>query len=210
MYKRQPLYLAAGIRFSEMWTESSLSIWQWTFVEKVIDWRKKFGLSLPFLFLSILTHFLQMIYDLSDAYYRPRNYMELLYFGESHNMPLFIHDPLKTIYNLIANLETLWSAEHGLVRQFRSFQLSGLRILRGRNITTDKKWKTLIAYCGGWVDGKVRCGKTPLILGEEGTHHCPECSRLICPECQFCAENCSMYKERKPNSKEEIEKVFPG
>ena len=202
-----PIYLAAGIRFSEIWTKSSSSNWRWSFVEKVIDWRNKFGLSLPFLFLSILTHFLQMIYASHDADYRPRDYLELLYFGESHAMPLFIHDPLKTIYSLITNLGTLWTAEHGLVRQFRLFQLRGLRILRGRTDTTDKKWKTLIAYCGGWIDGKGRCDKTPLILGER-TCHCPECGRLICPECQFCAENCAMYKERKPSSKEGIEQVL--
>lgn len=192
-----PIYLAAGIRLSEQWAASSLSSWQWSFVEKVSDWRKRRGLALPFLFLSILAHFLQMTYTSSEAGYRPRDYLELLYFGQDRTRPLFIYDPLKTIYSLVANLETLWNAEHGLVRKFRLFQLKGVRILRGRANAADRQWKTLVAYCGGTIDGKGRCDKTPLVLGQGGTFHCAECGRLICPECQFCSRKCSLYKQRQ-------------
>ena len=123
-----------------------------------------------------------------DISYRPTGYMKLIYdpdLDPNHNMPLGIYDPLCTISSLITLLDTLWDAEHGLIRSFRAFRLQGLNILRGCQ-EEDKRWKTLIAYCGG-----QKCGKDPLVLG--ACEHCRECGMLICPDCQFCSDSCSEY-----------------
>jgi len=190
-----PIYLAAGLRLPNKGGYSWLMDWDWDFIEKVRDWRNRHGLSLPFLFTTILTHFLKMVCSSSTRMkYRPKSYIELLYYCEDYTMPLFIYDPLETIYSLITTLGTLWHAEHGLVRKFRLFKLQGLNILRGRYDTNDTQWKTLIAYCGGWTSDNRRCERNPLVLGEAS--HCAECARLICPECGFCSRNCSLYKER--------------
>ena len=190
-----PLCTAAGIDLGQFWSSEVLADWEWSFLSAVLDLRKKYDLSLPFLFLGILKHFLQMVSGNEDIDYRPTIYKKLIYdpnLDPNHNMPLGIYDPLNMIYNLITSLDKLWDAKHGLIRSFRAFKLQGLNILRGCQ-EEDKKWKTLIAYCGG-----PKCGKDPLVLGDY--EHCRKCGMLICSDCQFCSDRCSEYYLRRHKS----------
>ena len=186
-----PLCTAAGIDLGQLWSLEVLENWERSFLSAVLNRRKKYGLSLPHLFLGILKHFLEMVSGNENISYCPTEYERLVYdpkLDPDYNMPLGIYDPLKTISSLITSLNTLWNAEHGLIRSFRIFKLQGLNILRGRT-RKDERWKTLIAYCGGWLPNGLKCGKNPLVLGD--CEHCPECGKLICPDCQFCDKYCS-------------------
>ena len=190
-----PLCTAAGIDLGQLWSSEVLADWKRSFLSAVLDLRKKYDLSLPYLFLGILKHFLQMVSGNEDIDYRPTRYKKLIYdpnLDPNHNMPLGIYDPLNMIYSLITSLDTLWDAKHGLIRSFRAFKLQGLNILRGCQ-EEDKKWKTLIAYCGG-----PKCGKDPLVLGDH--EHCRKCGMLICSDCQFCSDRCSEYYLRRHKS----------
>lgn len=192
-----PICTAAGIDIGQLWSSEVLANWEWSFLSAVLDRRKEHGLSLPYLFLGILKHFLQMVSVNEDISYRPTGYKRLVYdsnIDPDYNIPLGIYDPLKTIYNLITSLNTLWKAKHGLIRSFRAFKLQGLNILRGRR-GQEEQWKTLIAYCGGWLPNGPKCGKNPLVLGN--CEHCPECGKLICRDCQFCGKTCSEYDLRR-------------
>ncbi|MBN2006731.1 MAG: hypothetical protein JXA21_25480 [Anaerolineae bacterium] len=190
-----PIYLAVGVDLLEEWKRDSLLSWEWDFIARLATWRTRRDLSLPFLYATVLTHFLQMVrLPTLDPDYRPMHYIRLLYYEGNYTKPLFTYDPLETIHNLIKTLDILWEAEHSLVRQFRVFKLQGLNILRGRFDSDDAQWKTLIAYCGGWTPDKKRCDNNPLVLGI--CDHCPECGKLICPECGFCSGNCSLYHKR--------------
>ncbi len=188
-----PIYLAAGGHLLDKWDRSSLSNWEWDVVARISKWQTQHGLSLPFLYLTILTHFLEMVRH-PHPDYRPILYTRLLCYDKNYTKPLFIHDPLETIHNLIKTLDDLWHAEHDFIKEFRIFRLQGLNILRGRYSSKDAQWTTLIAYCGGWTVDKIRCGNTPLVLGN--CERCEECGKLICPKCRFCSKNCSMYHKR--------------
>ena len=187
-----PICTAAGIDIGQFWSSEVLTNWEWSFLSAVLDRRKEHGLSLPFLFLGILKHFLQMVSANEDSSYRPTGYKRLVYdsnIDSNHNMPLGIYDPLNMVYSLITSLDILWDAKHELIRSFRSFKLQGLNILRGGR--EEKEWhKTLIAYCGG-----PKCGKDPLVLGGD-CEHCHKCDMLICPDCKFCKKDCSEYNLR--------------
>jgi hypothetical protein len=191
-----PICIAAGIDLQEHWGGESLAGWEWSFVRRVLSWRRNYGLSLPFLFLTLMTHFLEMVSSPANETegYHPRKYRKLLYHTVEHGVdrtrPLFIYDPIKTVWNLVDALSTLWCAEHRLIRSFQVFELQGPNILRGRVDAAGEQWKTLIAHCGG-------CGKNPLILGM--AQHC-ECGRLICPRCGFCFENCPSYRKRQSST----------
>ncbi|MBI1928129.1 hypothetical protein HYR99_28275 [Candidatus Poribacteria bacterium] len=188
-----PLFIAAGMDISEIRQLETFTDWEGSFLSDILNRQTQYGLSLPFLFLGILKHFLQMVSHSSDDNYRPDRYRRLIFSPEQdpdHKMPLGIYDPLKTIDSLITALETLWEAEHGPIRSYRVFQLQGPNILRGQE-KDQVHWKTLIAYCGG-----EKCDKNPLVLGE--CDHCLKCGKLICPECDFCSEMCSLSQTRRP------------
>ena len=186
-----PICTAAGIDLGQFWSSEVLANWEWSFLSAVLDRRKEHGLSLPFLFLGILKHFLQMVSVNEDSSYRPTGYKRLVYdsnIDRDYNMPLGIYDPLKTIYSLITLLDKLWDDDvRELIQSFKIFQLAGLNILRGRRGENEWWYETLIAYCGG-------CGKEPLVLGD--CEHCHKCGMLVCPDCKFCSKNCSEYNLR--------------
>ena len=183
-----PVAIAAGIDLAEILDNEALNRWEWSFLNQLRNRMEKYGLSLPFLFLTILAHFLDMVAPsktVSD--FEPDKYRKFL-FSEESDKPLGIYDPLKTVDALIGALSILQTAEDGLIRKFCTFRLKSFNILQGKSDPKDRLWTTLIAYCGGKLpkDGSA-CGKNPLILGESKL--C-ECRRLICPECDFCCPTC--------------------
>ena len=175
-----PVSIAAGIHPTEILGNKVLEEWEQGFLAQLRNQIEKYGLSLPFLFLTILTHFLNMAHSpKTSSDFEPDRYRKFLFY-KGTDKPLGIYDPLKTIDALIKALSTLWTAEDRLIRQFRMFRLISFNILRGKPESNEDSWSTLIAYCGV-------CGKNPLVLGE--SKHC-EYRRLICPACGFCCPTC--------------------
>ena len=149
---------------------------------------------LAYLFLLLLTDFLMKIKQEYIESYEPADYLRLLFedcaFSESpsHRRPLGIEDPLGTIRTLCESLQQLWIARERLdLGRFAQYRLSGGGILQGR-VHRGSPWETVLAYCGGRIEGKGRCGYTPLILGVES--QCPVCRKLICRCCGYCSESC--------------------
>lgn len=183
-----PVGIAAGIDLTKILDKEALDHWEWCFLKQLRNRREQHGLSLPFIFLTLLSHFLDMASSskrVSD--FKPNKYRKFL-FHKGRNKPLGIYDPLKTIDALIEALSTLWTADNGLIRKFRVFKLISFNILRGKSNRDDNLWTTLIAYCGGRLQDGSACGKNPLVLGEK-TKLC-EHGKLKCPECNFCCDKC--------------------
>ena len=175
-----PVVIASGTDLAMVLNHDALDQWEQTFLDQLGSRIKKFGLSLPFVFLTVLAHFLDMAASRkSDSNFNPDKYRRFLFWGDG-NRPLGMYDPLNTINALIKALGTLWTADNGLIRKFQIFKLSSFNILQGKSDQIDSLWTTLIAYCGG-------CGKNPLILGESAL--C-DCQKLICPECGYCCPSC--------------------
>ena len=192
-----PVGIAADIDLMEILDNEALDLWEQNFLDHLRNQVKKDGLSLPFLFLTILTHFLGMA-DSSEIVsdFKPDKYRKFLFYKkEEHNNPLGIYDPLKTIDSLIEALGILWTAEKSLIRKFCKFRLESFNILRGKSNSNESLWTTLIAYCGGRLQDGSACGKNPLVLGK--AKRC-EHGKLKCPECDFCCDKCR--GERSPTS----------
>ena len=197
--KALPIWLAAGLDLDSEASDLHLPQWQHDFVGKILQWRNLYGLLLPFLFLTVLSHFCEMVSqptaEVKD--YHPRYFKELLYVQSKNNAydkhPLFIFDPLKTVETLISALCIMWDRNPDAIRGFHSFKLQSQGILLGRS-NAQETWKTLLAYCGGKVNGKP-CGKTPLVLGE--CDPCPVCGRLICRECGYCSPSCDARNKQE-------------
>ncbi len=179
--------IAAGIDLREILGNETSEEWEQHFLNQLRNRIEKYGLSLPFLFLTILEHFLCMA-DSSKTVsnFEPTEYRKFL-FCEEFDKPLGIYDPLKTVDSLIKALDTLWTAENGLIRKFCQFKLRNFNILWGKSDLNESVWTTLVAYCGRpSAKGKPACGKNPLVLGE--SELC-EHGRLICPDCRFCCNS---------------------
>ena len=197
-----PVGIAVGIDLTEILDNEALDLWEWKFLDQLRNRIMKYKLSLPFLFLTLLSHFIGMASSskgVSD--FNPDKYRKFLFYkGRSNfykgrsNKPLGIYDPLKTIDALIEALSTLWTADNGLIRKFRVFKLMSFNILQGKSNPNENSWTTLIAYCGGRLEDGSACGKNPLVLGS--SELCKECGKLICPDCRFCCKKCR--EERSP------------
>jgi len=162
--------------------------------------RSEMSITLPDLYLSILADFLSHIRRLSSNSddYSPTLYRPLLYVSESQDHPLGIRDPLNIVRDLIHDLTILWDHRKDIPwRSFISFKYEGLGLLIGETINNTSF--TLLAYCGGWIDGKGKCGHSPLIFGQNKT--CEKCGKLICNRCGYCSDGCykksEKYKYRK-------------
>jgi len=198
-----PVCIAAGIDLKRFWDEESLSEWEWDLFYEFLNRKESDRLSLPFVYLTLLKHFLCVISNPSFAKnFSPYKYRKIVFFDYNNynHTPLCIYDPLKTIDSLIESLNTLWKAEHELVSSFRIFRLVRFNILLGKSSKSDS-WKTLIAYCGGFTDNG-RCAKNPLVLGDQ--RHCPICGKLICSVCDFCNINCKRYMDFTENKQNSI------
>ena len=148
-------------------------------------------LRLPGLFLSILRHFLDCLAQ-PPKDYRPMKYIELwtsnLHHHRRKTYPMFIYDPLDIIEDFCLSLEKIWEyRETAKLTEYSSFTFHGRGLLSGRKNDTSPS-RTLLAYCGGFIEGKGSCGYSPLIIGVHKT--CTICRRLICPKCSYCSNQC--------------------
>lgn len=193
-----PAYLSSGFSLPDAW-KTGLNDWQIDFYSRIRP-RDNAVVTMPVLFLALLTHFLEAVTKKKDAWneYNPDEYRQLLYsyssVDEDQQMPLGIFDPLGTIKSFIETLSVLWSnREHTNLDEFELFKFNGVGLLEGKRLTK-QKYETILAYCGGFVDGKGKCGNTPLILGKHES--CPECGKLICEKCGHCSTNCLLCDGR--------------
>ncbi|MDJ0517291.1 MAG: cold shock domain-containing protein [Trichodesmium sp. MO_231.B1] len=192
-----PLFIFAKQNLPTEW-ESHLPKWKLQFINYLINVPlspKKKIISLSHLFISILKHFLQMLEE-NNSEYSPQEYLSILYQNSQRNHPLKIYDPLQTIHSFCKTLQTLWeNREKTKLSEFKMFKFRHEGILQGKK-ASDDSWKTIIAYCGGKIEKKGKCGYSPLILG---IHKSCSCGLLICPveDCQFCQQKCQSYLLRK-------------
>lgn len=108
--------------------------------------------------------------------------------GPMLNFPLARFDPEGYVAGMADAIKKVWFLARDHVSSFQRFQLLGTGILRGEN--SQKRWITILAYCGGQrlTSPRARCGKTPLVIGVHES--CPECLRLVCPDCSYCGAEC--------------------
>lgn len=185
------LLIAAQVNIPKMWVDK-LPQWQIDFINILLS-NSKNRIKLPYLFLSMLKHFLSMLnYQGND--YTPEAYKQI--YGNIHQ-PLKIYDPLNIINDFCDSLQIIWShREKFKLNQFKIFQFNGKGLLRGKRSQEDKL-TTILAYCGGKIEKKGKCGFRPLVIGKDEV--CPECGHLVCPKdnCGFCSTNCNLYQQRK-------------
>lgn len=187
-----PAHLAAGLKYDGH-PNPPLIKFQSEFIARFMSRTSEGNLSLGVIFLSILEHFLEVLSNGPAEEYSPTSYIPLLFPTEDRSRPLFVYDPLRTINALLNCLSVLWQERSDRLKDFSLFRLQDFNILQGKRHATDLQWTTLLAYCGGWVEEPTLrpCGRTPLVLGQCKT--CA-CGKLICPDCGFCSEGCTLRK----------------
>lgn len=189
-----PVLLVSGKELDPCWLPNNPNI---TFLEQLYKFQKTGRISLPDLYLSILTDCLKKIYKPTANYFHPRDYRKYLFSLNDGDSPLGIRDPLSIINTLISNLEILWNYRSYISwKEIDSFKIRGLGIVQAR--THDMKLITLMAYCGGYIAEKGSCGNFPLIKGTHAT--CSVCHKLICDKCDFCSEKCQRYKANQSSN----------
>ncbi|NEQ36617.1 MAG: cold shock domain-containing protein [Okeania sp. SIO3I5] len=192
-----PLFILARENLPQNW-QNHLPKWKIQFINYLINislYPQNKIISLSHLFISLLKHFLQMLEE-NNSEYSPQEYLDILYENSHKNHPLKIYDPLQTIHSFCNTLQTLWeNREKTELSEFKMFKFRHEGILQGKKASHDS-WKTIIAYCGGKIEKKGKCGYSPLILG---MHESCSCGLLICPEenCQYCQKDCQSYLSRK-------------
>jgi hypothetical protein len=182
-----PALLSAGVPLTSL-PGDGLHGWQKDVYSRLLPGDDA-RLTLPKVFLTILTHFLQMLRDdAASKHYKPSFYDRLLFSGNCPRYPVGVYDPLDVVHDLCSTLDILWEHKNTTrLNEFDYFKFNGLGLLQGRR-RGKAGLETIIAYCGGFVKGKGKCGNSPLIIGKEAT--CPECGRLICPICDYCSQDC--------------------
>ena len=195
-----PAYLASGINLPDAW-KTDLRDWQIDFFSQIRPCDNS-AVTMPVLFLALLVHFLEAVtQDEKWKKYEPRLYRQLIYAGvstaEDLRMPLGIFDPLGTIESFIETLSILWNnKELTNLKEFELFKFNGVGLLEGKRLNK-QKYETILAYCGGFIEGKGKCGNNPLILGKHES--CPGCGKLICEKCGYCSANCQQCERRMQN-----------
>ena len=197
-----PLYLQHGATLPAGWVED-LSEWAGFVAHRLTHHIRG---SLPRLFLTLLTDFLDAV-QTDRTGYTPAHYRAFLFPTTSttpqlqpswKTIPFGIFDPLESVESLVVSLERLW--EHratSRLSDFVEFQLTGSGLLRGRRRDHQARI-TLLAYCGGWIQKRGRCGNSPLILGEHQS--CAECCYLVCDACGHCSERCEARVRRQEST----------
>jgi hypothetical protein len=162
-------------------------------------------LTRPMLFLHILDRFCRTAHD--GKPFPANSFRQLLFSGVSPALadcpvtrtPLAVYDPLETVNELIDVLEKIAESCVQRAVAFTNFRLAGPGVFQGRR--NAGKWQTIFAYCGGWRTrsngGRVKCGRSPLFIGQNAS--CDECGKLICDcdECRYCSKNCSQCALRQ-------------
>jgi len=203
-----PAYLSSGITLPDIW-KTDLRDWQIDFYSRIRP-RDNAVITMPVLFLALLTHFLEAVTQVGKwKDYNPGQYRELLYSDvstkENWQMPLGIFDPLGTIESFIETLSILWNnKEHTNLKEFELFKFNGVGLLEGKRLGK-QKYETILAYCGGFIEGKGKCGNNPLILGKHQS--CPSCGKLICKKCGHCSATCLLCEDRMQNVSNDSEGV---
>ena len=125
---------------------------------------------------------------------------ELIFVDKQFSSPLYLIDTQKYVVNLIDLLLSVVDESRRQGIQFTAFQMSHPAILRGQ--LKNGCWITLVAYCGGWIEGQLRikCGYSPLFFGSHEV--CPACSKLICNACGYCENSCSLVNQRQMKLRE--------
>ncbi len=189
-----PLFIASKRSLPREWADH-LPKWKTDFTGLMINFPVT-RVSLPYLFLALLKHFSMMLsYEGSD--YSPEQYQEVLYTNSSRERPLKLYDPLNAVKDFCDTLQNLWSYRQSAnLTSFKSFKFNGKGLLQGKRSQTDKL-TTILAYCGGWVAKKGKCGYSPLVIGKH--KNCSTCDRLICPKenCQYCSDNCEELRKKQ-------------
>jgi cold shock CspA family protein len=181
-----PLYIILGL---DIQNDILLDDWEGEFVKGLTSYAKENEfISMPFLYLYILKHFLEMIKK-KEIIFHPNKYKKLIYFNQEDNTrPLGIYDKNKYIDMFITSLSQIFDSQvKEKVQRFTSFKFHKKGLLQGKE-SLENKYTTIFAYCGGNIKGKGYCGYMPLIIGKEKT--CNHCKKLICPKCDFCLKGC--------------------
>lgn len=192
-----PLFIAAKRQLPNNWLNPNhLPEWKVTFINYLLNLPVE-SISLAHLFLSLLKHFLSMLsYNASD--FSPQKYLDILYVSSEMNRPIKLYDPLNTIKDFCDTLQSLWENRKKVnLAEFKIFKFNGKGLLQAKRLESESILTTILAYCGGSVDKKGKCGYTPLVIGKH--ENCLVCGRLICPKenCGYCSERCSSYEMRK-------------
>lgn len=188
-------FIAAKRQLPSSWIQH-FKPWVRDFINLLLNVTEQ-QITLPYLFLSLLSHFLAML-SATNVNYSPKAYLKILDAGNGLKHPLKIYDPLNTIENFCDTLNTLWEYRHQYkLNEFKIFKFSGKGLLQGQRSASDYPPTTIIAYCGGWTESRGKCGYLPLVIGKHQI--CPECHHLICPQkdCGHCNDNCSTYLSRR-------------
>jgi len=151
------------------------------------------GFSRPSLFLYAMGVMLESMVVDSASDDTADVLRDLLFFNGDVTYPLFLLDTQKYVANLIDLLSRVQQEAARTNAQFTGFLMPHPSILRGRRDVLMPM--TLIAYCGGRLPTRVKCGAAPLFFGEHQT--CSSCSHLICEKCGHCADGCSLVVERQ-------------
>ncbi|OKH17696.1 hypothetical protein [[Limnothrix rosea] IAM M-220] len=193
------LFIYANKKLPESWAKF-IPICKQEFI--ILLYRKSNTLlKLPEIYMAILKHFLKML-SMNNEEYHPEKIRELIYHGDPylyHQVnPLKIYDPLNLISDFCKTLGTLWDNRHKTnITGFKIFKFDGRGLLSGKYSEEDPVSTTILAYCGGWIEKKGKCGYSPLIIGKH--RNCSSCGKLVCEAegCGFCSLNCSAYLERQ-------------
>lgn len=185
-----PAFLIAGMKVPKRYREELLP-WQIWYIDKIVEKSAHGELTLPWLYLFTFQHFLDAITNISSAesmQYSPGGYNTLLFYSEIDvERPASLIDPVQLIKKLINTLKTLWSNRHSTnLVSLRRFNFQGEGLLTG--IDPQDRKVTVLAYCGGFIEGKGKCGNSPLVIGQHET--CRRCQMLICNKCGHCSERC--------------------
>lgn len=186
-----PFFLSCGIDLPEEWNANEidklLNNEQLRFYNR-LKVQGKERITKPFLYLAILKHFTEQLQKNIPLQYKPTDYFLLIYNNENFQYPLGIYDPTLIIKKLIQTIEALWKEkDRSDMTGYISFKYDEKGILKAKK-SMSESWDTLIAFCGGFIEKKGRCGFKPLIKGEHET--CEYCRKIICPKCDFCSQSC--------------------
>ncbi len=198
--KAIPFFLSCGIDLPSNW-KKLLTNYQLDFYNRL---KPKCNLMItkPYLYLAILKHFIEKLQSEQAIEYHPLEYIEILYYDDEYMYPLGIYDPTQIIKKLIYTLDELWKYRDQVdLEDYVTFKYTEKGMLKAKKTMTSP-WNTLLAYCGGRIEGKGPCGYKPLIKGLHET--CNVCGNIICPKCDFCKKDylgtyCAGIEERRLN-----------